>query len=172
LESDGREILFESVTLGLIGGALGLFLAQAGVRLLMANGPRSIPRLEEISIDPAVLPFTAGVSVFAGVLFGLIPVFSYGKPDLAVARKEGGRSFSHGKERHRARNALVILQIALALVLLISSGLLIRTFQAMRKVPPDSVVRNCSRFQVSPPLQKLPGWQSGAWNMPCDMIAS
>ncbi len=134
-----REILFESVTLGLIGGALGLFLANAGVRLLVAKGPGSIPRLEEISVDPAVLLFTAGISVFAGLLFGLIPVFRYWKPDLATALKEGGRSFSNGKGRHRARNALAISQIALALVLLISSGLLIRTFQAMREVPPGFV---------------------------------
>jgi predicted lysophospholipase L1 biosynthesis ABC-type transport system permease subunit len=131
-----QELLFESVTLGLLGGALGLFLAHAGVRLLVAKGSGSIPRLEEISVDPVVLLFTAGISVFAGVFFGLIPVFRYGRPDLVTALKEGGRSFSDGRERHRARNVLVVSQIALALVLLISSGLLIRTFQAMRRVQP------------------------------------
>ena len=131
-----QELLLESVTLGLLGGALGLFLAHAGVRLLVAKGSGSIPRLEEISVDPVVLLFTAGISVFAGVFFGLIPVFRYGRPDLVTALKEGGRPFSDGRERHRVRNVLVVSQIALALVLLISSGLLIRTFQAMRRVHP------------------------------------
>ncbi|MFH1573662.1 MAG: ABC transporter permease [Acidobacteriota bacterium] len=131
-----RELLFESVTLGVIGGILGLFLAFAGIRLLLAMGPESIPRLEDISIDPAVLLFTFGISILAGILFGLIPVFKYARPDLTFALKEGGRTLSEGKERHRARSALVVSQVALALVLLISSGLMIRTFEAMRKVRP------------------------------------
>jgi len=134
-----RELLFESVILGILGGALGLFLAYAGIRFLVAMGPESIPRLEEISIDPAVLLFTAGISVLAGILFGLLPAFKYASPDLASALQEGGRSSSEGKERHRARNGLVVTQIALALVLLISSGLMIRTFQALRKVQPGFV---------------------------------
>jgi predicted permease len=134
-----QELLFESVTLGILGGVLGLFLAYAGIRLLVSTGPASIPRLEEISIDPAVLLFTFAISLLAGFLFGLIPVFKYARPDLASALKEGGRTLSHGKERHRARNALVVSQIALALVLLVSSGLMIRTFQALRKVQPGFV---------------------------------
>ena len=134
-----RELLCESVTLGVIGGILGLFLAFGGIRLLLAMGPESIPRLEEISIDPTVLLFTLGISLLAGILFGLIPVIKYARPDLTSALKEGGRTFSEGKERHRARSGLVISQVALALVLLISSGLMIRTFEAMRKVQPGFV---------------------------------
>jgi predicted permease len=133
------ELLLESVTLGVIGGILGLFLAFGGIRLLLAMGPESIPRLEEISIDPTVLLFTFGISVLAGILFGLLPVFRYARPDLTFALKEGGRASSEGGERHRARSALVISQVALALVLLISSGLMIRTFEAMRKVQPGFV---------------------------------
>ncbi|HYK91858.1 MAG TPA: ABC transporter permease [Acidobacteriota bacterium] len=131
-----QELLLESTTLGVIGGAFGLLLADAGLRLLVAKGPGSIPRLESISIDPTVLLFTLVVSLLAGILFGLLPVFKYARPELSSALKEGGRAQSEGKERHRARNGLVICQIALALVLLISSGLLIRTFQAMRNVQP------------------------------------
>jgi len=131
-----QELLFESVALGILGGAMGLFLADAGIRLLRTVGPETIPRIGEISIDPAVLIFTVGISLLAGLLFGLIPVVKYAKPDLSSALKEGGRAFSEGKEQHRARNVLVVSQIALALVLLISSGLMIRTFQAMRKVQP------------------------------------
>jgi predicted permease len=152
-----QELLFESLTLGILGGILGLFLACAGIRLLVSSGPASIPRLEEISIDPAVLLFTFAVSLLAGFLFGLIPVFKYARPDLASALKEGGRTLSHGKERHRARNALVVSQIALALVLLVSSGLMIRTFQALRKVQPGFVrPEEVLTLRVSIPKAEVP----------------
>ena len=131
-----REMLLESLTLGLLGGALGLGLAYAAVKILVAKGPTTLPRLTEIAIDPIVLAFTLGVSLFAGVLFGLIPVLKYAGPHLATALRAGGRSLSSSRERHRARNTLVVVQVALALVLLIGSGLMIRTFQALRKVQP------------------------------------
>lgn len=133
------ELLSESVLLGALGGVLGLFLAYGGIRLLQALGPASIPRLDEIAIDPAVLLFTTGISLLAGLLFGLVPVLKYARPDLTSALKEGGRSQSEGRERHRARSALVVSQVALALVLLISSGLMIRTFDALRRVQPGFV---------------------------------
>jgi putative ABC transport system permease protein len=131
-----RELLFESVTLGLFGGALGLGLAYAALRVLVSVAPANLPRLEEISIDPLVLLFTLAVSLVAGVLFGLIPVFKYAGPNLATVLRGGGRSSSQSRERHRARGTLVVVQVALALVLLICSGLMIRTFQALRKVEP------------------------------------
>jgi predicted permease len=131
-----RELLFEATALGLLGGLFGLALAYLGIRFLIALGPESIPRLEEITIDPVVLLFTLAISVFAGVLFGLVPVFKYARPHLVYALKEGGWASSEGKERHRARSVLVVSQIALALVLLIGSGLMIRSFQALRNVHP------------------------------------
>jgi putative ABC transport system permease protein len=131
-----RELLFESVTLGLLGGALGLGVAYGGLRLLVALAPANLPRLDEISIDSRVLLFTLLVSLLAGVLFGLIPVFKYAGPQLATSLRSGGRTASQSRERHRARNTLVVVQVALALVLLIVSGLMIRTFQAMRQVQP------------------------------------
>ncbi len=130
------ELLSESLALGLLGGLAGLGLAAAGIRLLAAIGPKDLPRLEEIGIDPVVLAFTLGISLLAGVLFGLIPVLRFARPRLASALKEGGRGSSDGRERHRARSALVIAEVALAVVLLIGSGLMIRTFQAMRQVQP------------------------------------
>ncbi len=133
------ELLFESVALGIVGGILGLFLAYAGIQMLISIGPEYIPRLQEITIDPLVLIFTAGLSIFAGLFFGLFPVLKYTRPNLGSALKEGGRSFSDGRERHRARNGLVVSQIALALVLLISSGLMVRTFQSMKAVQPGFV---------------------------------
>jgi putative ABC transport system permease protein len=131
-----RELLSESITLGLLGGIVGLALAAAGIRLLVALGPEDLPRLDEIGIDPVVLLFTLGISLLAGVLFGLLPVLRFARPRLSAALKEGGRGSSDGRERHRARSALVIAEVALAVVLLIGSGLMIRTFQAMRQVQP------------------------------------
>jgi putative ABC transport system permease protein len=129
-----REMLIESLTLAVIGGGLGLGLAYAALRILVAKGPATLPRLAEIRIDPLVLAFALGVSLLSGVLFGLIPVFKYAGPRVANALRGVGRTFSQGRERHRARNTLVVVQMALALVLLICSGLMIRTFQHMRNV--------------------------------------
>jgi predicted permease len=131
-----RELLSESLTLGIAGGVLALGLAFAGLRLLVAKGPANLPRLEEIGIDPLVLAFNLAVSLLAGLFFGLIPVIKYAGPHLATALRGGSRSMSHSRERHRARNTLVVVQVALALVLLIGSGLMIRTFQALRNVRP------------------------------------
>ncbi len=129
-----REMLLESLTLGAIGGALGLGLAYVALRILVAKGPAALPRLAEIGIDPLVLAFALGVSLFSGVLFGLMPGLKYAGPRVANALRGVGRTFSRGRERHRARNTLVVVQMALALVLLISSGLMIRTFQHLRNV--------------------------------------
>lgn len=131
-----RELLFESVTLGAIGGALGLGLAYAALRLLIVLSPANLPRLDEISIDGGVLLFTLAISILAGVLFGLIPVFKYAGPRASLALRDGGRTASEGRERHRARSVLVVSQVALALVLLVSSGLMIRTLQALQHVQP------------------------------------
>jgi predicted permease len=111
-----RELLFESVTLGIVGGALGIALAYAGIRLLVALGPTSLPRLDEITIDPVGLMFTFAISVFAGMLFGLIPVFKYAGASLGTSLREGGRTLSEGRERLRARNLREVVQVTLGLV--------------------------------------------------------
>jgi predicted permease len=131
-----RELLLESVALGVAGGALGVGLAYAALRVLVSIGPANLPRLAEISIDPAVLLFTLAISLGAGLLFGLIPVFKYAGPRLNAALRQGGRNSSDGRERHRSRSVLVVVQVALALVLLVGSGLMIRTVQALKHVPP------------------------------------
>ncbi|HWY49537.1 MAG TPA: ABC transporter permease [Bryobacteraceae bacterium] len=130
------EMLLESLTLGILGGALGLALAYAALRMLIAHGPATLPRIGEIGIDPLVLGFTFVVSLLAGLFFGLIPAIKYAGPQLALTLRGGGRTMSYGRERHRARNLLVVAQVGLALVLLIGSGLMIRTFQALRSVQP------------------------------------
>src|SRR5262245_42673092 len=131
-----REMLVESLTLGLLGGALGLGLAYAALRILVVRGPDTLPRLNEIGIDPLVLSFAFGVSLLSGVLFGVIPIAKYAGPRVATALRGIGRTVSHDRERHRARHVLVVVQVALALVLLIGSGLMIRTFQHLRSVQP------------------------------------
>jgi putative ABC transport system permease protein len=105
-----RDMLLESLTLGVLGGFMGVGLAYAAVRLLVAKGPATLPRL--------------------------IPVIKYAGPPLATALRAGGRTMSLSRERHRARNTLVVVQVALALVLLVGSGLMIRTFQALRNIQP------------------------------------
>jgi putative ABC transport system permease protein len=131
-----RALLVESMTLGVLGGAAGLGLAYAALRILVAHGPDTLPRLRDIGIDPVVVAFTLGVSLLSGVLFGLLPVVKYAGPGITTALWRVGRTFSDGRERHRARNTLVVVQVALALVLLIGSGLMIRTFQQLRSVHP------------------------------------
>ena len=130
------ELLSESLALAFLGGVAGLALAEAGIRMLVAIAPEGLPRLDEIAIDGRVLAFTAGVSILAGLLFGLLPVIKLARPQLATSLKEGGRASSDGRSRHRARNTLVVAEIALAVVLLVGSGLMMRTFQAMRNVDP------------------------------------
>jgi predicted permease len=129
-------MLLESLTLGALGGCLGLAMAYGALRVLVAKGPETLPRLGEIGIDPAALGFTLVISLLAGLLFGLIPAWKYAGPEVAAALRGGGRSMSQSRERHRARNTLVVVQVALALVLLVGSGLMIRTFQALRSVQP------------------------------------
>jgi predicted permease len=131
-----RALLLESMLLGCIGGALGVGLAYAGLRWLVSIGPGRLPRLNEIAVDTRALAFAVAISLASGVLFGLAPAMKYAGPRIAQALRGGGCTSSHGRERHRARNVLVVAQVALALVLLISSGLMIRTFQALRSVEP------------------------------------
>ncbi len=131
-----RELLVESLLLSAAGGALGLGVAYAALRVLASSELSPLPRMAAVSIDPWVIAFTIGVSAVSGVLFGLIPVFKYARPQVQNALRSGGRSLSASKERHRSRNALVVVQVALALVLLVGSGLMIRTFQALHRVDP------------------------------------
>jgi putative ABC transport system permease protein len=151
-----RHYLTESVTLALGGGVLGLVLAWAGVRGLLALAPIDMPRASEIGIDGSVLAFTAVVSVLAGLFFGLFPVFGYARRDLSGALKEGGRASTGGRERHRARNGLVVAQVALALVLLVGSGLMARSFVAMRRLDLGFATANRLAFHVSLPTAEYP----------------
>ncbi len=130
------ELMSESLIVALIGGAVGAALAYGGIQLLVYLQPAQLPRLNEIALDPIVLMFTLAISVGAGLLFGAIPILKYARPQMAAALKDSSRGSSEGRERHRARNTLVVAQVALAAVLLVASGLMVRTFLAIRDVPP------------------------------------
>jgi predicted permease len=147
-----RELLMESVALGLTGGVLGLGLAYGALRLLAASDFTQLPRLDNVSIDLWAVVFTFGAAIFAATIFGLTPVFKYARPQLSLALRSGGRALSSSRDRQRTRNVLVVVQIALALVLLVSSGLLIRTFQALRNVDPGfSAPRHVQTIGISIP---------------------
>jgi putative ABC transport system permease protein len=130
------ELLAESLVLSFLGGVLGLALAFWSLRVLLAIGPATLPRLNDVTIDTSVLAFAAGMSVLSALLFGLLPIAKYAAPHIASALRGANRTASDSRERHRTRNALVIAEVALSLVLLIGSGLMIRTFVALRSVHP------------------------------------
>jgi predicted permease len=131
-----RGLLIESIMLGIMGGLVGVAFAYAGVHFLVAVGPSNLPRLNEIAIDWRVLGFSFILSVLSGLALGLIPALKYAGPRGSSALQSAGRTITVSRERHRARNLLVVGQVAMALVLLMSAGLMIRTFAALRKVDP------------------------------------
>jgi len=149
-----RELLMESVALGLLGGILGLGIAEAAIRLLIAIAPANLPRLNEISIDPVVLAFTFVTALVSGVLFGMIPVFKYAGPRIATPLR-GGRTSSQTRERRRTRNMLVVVQVALAVILLVGSGLMIRTFQALRHVDPGFDPHGALTMRIAIPAAQV-----------------
>jgi predicted permease len=145
------ELLFESVILGLLGSVVGLALAYGALRLLVALAPSGLPRLHDIGIDLPVLIFTLAVSLLAGLLFGSIPVVKYAGSRIGTGLREG-RTLSQSRERHRARNTLVVVQVGLACVLLICSGLTIRTFRRLTQVNPGfTEARDVQTFRIDIP---------------------
>jgi len=150
-------LLVESVMLGLMGGVIGVGLAYAGVRFFAAIGPANLPRLTEISIDARTLGFAFVISVLTGLLFGLLPAFKYAGPRTSLELRGPARTISVSRERHRARNFLVVGQVAMALVLLICAGLMIRTFAALRTVDPGFTdARHLQLMRISIPEPLIP----------------
>jgi putative ABC transport system permease protein len=157
-----RQLLTESVVLSVAGGAAGLILSVWGLELLKRVGARTIPRLTEVNLDWTVLIVTAVVSVGTGILFGLIPALVSAKPELTEALKEGGRGSTTGSRRNRIRNSLVVAEIALALVLLVGAGLLMKSFVRLQSVDPGFNSHHVLTMEISLPPTKYPSPTAGS----------
>jgi predicted permease len=131
-----RELLLESLVLGLTGGVLAVGVAWLGLRLLIAAGPVDLPRLTEISLDARSLGFTLLLAVFSGLFFGSIPAWKYAHTRASLPMENAGRMATAGRSRQRSRRVLVVAQVAMALVLMVSALLMIRTFMTLRNVEP------------------------------------
>jgi predicted permease len=127
-----RQLVTESLTLAVLGGAAGLLLARVGLRALLAMAPHDLPRLQQIAIDGGVLAFTVAITVITGLAFGLAPAFHVARAEVSSALKEGGRSAT--RSGLRARRALVVGEVAAAVMLLVGAGLLIRSFLSLLDV--------------------------------------
>jgi len=157
-----RQFLTESMLLALAGGAVGAFLADAGVQALMVLASGQIPRATEVHVDGTVFMFLLGVCVLCGIIFGAVPAFHSTGRHAQDGLKEGGRSGGAGAQSERYRNALVIAEFALALVLLIGAGLLLRSFVALNAVDSGVKAGGVLTMSVSLPLGKYPNgsmWQ-------------
>ena len=144
-----RQLLTESVLLALLGGALGLLLAYWSLDALVAAQPPELPRLSQIRLDGTVLSYALGISMLTGLMFGLAPALETSKPGMSEALKEGGRSATGSVRRNRVRGLLVISEVALALMLLSSAGLLVRSLMHLLDVKPGFNEKNLVTMWIS-----------------------
>jgi putative ABC transport system permease protein len=146
-----RQLLTESVLLALVGGTLGMLVAQWGIKLILYISPDAIPRSKEISLDWRVFAFTIGLSFVTGLLFGLVPALQAGVVDVHETLKETGRGTS---SKHWLRSSLVVVEVGTTLVLLVGAGLMIRSFYRLQKVNPGFSYDHLTSFSVSLPRKK------------------
>ncbi|MBI1950288.1 MAG: ABC transporter permease, partial [Acidobacteria bacterium] len=151
-----RQLLTESAILGILGGLCGLLLALWGTDLLVAAGGDKLPRFREVGLDGRVLLFTLGLSLATSLIFGVVPALQGSRPDLNETLKEGGRGGTAGRARHRLRSTLAIGEIALALVLLIGAGLMLRSFLRLQSVDPGFRADHVLTLEVALPDAKYP----------------
>ncbi len=154
-----RQFVTESVALSLIGGTVGTLLAHWGVKALLAASPGSIPRVAEIGLDMQVLGFTLAVSVVTGVLFGLAPMLHLSAANLGMALREGGQRATAGSARLKLRRLLVVSEVALAVVLVVGSGLMLRSFAALQQVNPGFEPRGLLTFRLFLPQANYPQFE-------------
>jgi putative ABC transport system permease protein len=170
-----RQMLTESMLLALAGGTLGVFLAAWGVDLIVAFSGNDIPPTAQIGIDGVVLVFTLCVSLLTGVLFGLVPALPATQPaKLSETLKEGGRGAGQGSSKNRTRNLLVVLETAIAVVLLIGAGLLIRSFIRLQNVGPGFDAANVLTLRIDLPQEKynLPEKSASFWEQLQERVAA
>jgi predicted permease len=150
-----RQLLTESILVALAGGALGLAIAAWGTAAMLKLLPEALPRMDEIGVDGRVLAFTLGASLLAGILFGLAPALKISRADVQTTLKEGGRSVV--RTRNRAQGVLVVAEIAMALVLLVGAGLMIRSVAQLWRVNPGFEPRNAVNFSIALAPDKISG---------------
>ena len=158
-----RQLLTESVLMAVMSGGLGIFLGYLGTRFLGEFTQTNLPQVADVPMDSRVLAFTLAISVLSGILFGLTPALQLSRPNLGTVLSDEGRSGAGGRQRNRARSILVAAQIALSMVLLIGSGLLIRSFMRLRTVVPGFDATNTLTAQTFLPPASYP--------QPADRIA-
>ncbi len=161
-----RQMLTESVLLAIGGAVVGVVLSIWALDLLAKIGARTVPRLAEANVDIVVLLVTAVVAIVTGILFGLVPAFASAKPELTDALKEGGRGATSGTRRNRIRNSLVAAEIALALVLLIGAGLLMKSYVHIQSASPGFNPQNVLTMEIALsdikyPPQSSPEYRGG-----------
>jgi predicted permease len=154
-----RQLLTESVLLGLLGGLVGLVIARIALQVVRSVNPGNIPRLEAIALDPTVLAFTFGVSIVTGLLFGLSPALRAARVDLNTSLKAGGRNAQgeggFGSSRRRLRSLLVVAEVAISLMLLVGAGLLVRSFARLQHVSPGFEPDGVISMRVGPSARKF-----------------
>ncbi len=146
-----RQLLVESVLLAVLGGALGVVLARLGLDAILALAPKDVPRIQEATLDSTVLLVSLGITVLTGIVFGMVPALATSRPDLVGPLKDGGTGSTDGAGRHRSRHALVIGEIAMAVVLLVTAGLLVRSFQKLGQVDLGFRAEDLTTVRVSLP---------------------
>lgn len=170
-----RQLLLESLVISLAGGLLAIGIAYGGLQLLAAAGPADLPRLSEISLDGRSLAFTLLLSLFSGLFFGSIPVWRYARAGASTMMDGAKRTATTSRGRQRSRNFLVVAQVAMALVLLVSAALMIRTFAALRKVEPgfsDPINVQTMRISIPDTLISNPVLVTRTQNGIADKIAA
>ncbi|HEY7498597.1 MAG TPA: ABC transporter permease [Vicinamibacterales bacterium] len=151
-----RKLLVEAMVISAIGSAIGVGVAALALPILIRLAPTTIPRLDQVGLDPIVLAFAVGAAAISAVIFGLVPAVRYTRTNVLAALRHGGRSSTDGSRRHRGRNALVVAQTALALVLLVGSGLLARSFAKLMGTELGFDPHNVLTVRVGLPVPKYP----------------
>jgi putative ABC transport system permease protein len=159
-----RQLLTESVLLAAVSGLMGTLLAFGGIRLIRAFGPGNLPRLTDVSLDLRVLAWAVAISLLAGILVGLAPAMTTMRRDLRPSGEEGGRSVSGGASSRRIRRALVVAEFALAIVLLVGAGLLVRSWWYVNNIDPGFRPEGVLVMEVSPPTTfSVPAQRTGLY---------
>lgn len=151
-----RQLVVEHLVLSLIGGLLGALVAYWGVHALISLAPSGIPRSSEIRVDSVALAFSVALSLLTGLVFGVVPAMQASRVDLNTVLKDAGRGTSEGRQGHRIRNALVMAELAIAVVLLVGAGLLMRSFIRLSHVDPGFRTDSAYQFHVTLAAKKYP----------------